>query len=212
MPRPPIFHSGRAALAALAAGSLLAACAGQPAALTDVRYDLGPATATASTTSTASTTGTLPPLRVLAVIAPSSLDNDGFRYRVGYASQQSARYATSHWTTSPARLLTQRLRAALASRVSVLTGADAVVAPMLRVDLDQFEQVFDSKTESSGVVSARATLIEDGKVIGQRSFRARAPASTPDAAGGARALAVASDELIGQISAWLSAQPLVFAR
>lgn len=200
----PIFHLCRAALAALVAGSLLAACAGNQAALADIRYDLGPAAATASTA------GTLPPLRVLDVIAPPPLDNDAFMYRVGYASLQSARYATSHWTTSPARLLTQRLRAALASHASVLTGADAVVAPTLRVDLDQFEQVFDSETESSGVVSARATLIQDGKVIGQHSFLARAPASTPDAAGGARALSAASDELIGQIAAWLSVQPLVF--
>ena len=200
----PLFHLCRAALAALVAGSLLAACAGNQAALADIRYDLGPAPATSSTA------GTLPPLRVLDVSAPPPLDNDGFVYRVGYASLKSARYATSHWTMSPARLLTQRLRAALSSHVSVLTGGDAVVAPTLRVDLDQFEQVFDSETESSGVVSARATLIQDGKVIGQHTFLARAPASTPDAAGGARALAAASDELIGQIAAWLSVQPLVF--
>ena len=201
----PIFHFCRAALAALVAGSLLAACAGNAAALSDIRYDLGPAAATAPPPS-----GTLPPLKVLDVNAPPPLDNDGFMYRLGYASQQSARYANSHWTTSPARLLTQRLRAALATHASVLTGAEAVPAPVLRVDLEQFEQVFDSATESSGVLSARATLIQDGKVIGQRSFLARAPATTPDATGGARALASASDELVAEVAAWLSVQPLVF--
>lgn len=198
----PIFHLCRAALALLAAGSLLSACAGNTAALSDVRYDLGPV-------APASAQGTLPPLKVLDVNAPPPLDNDGFMYRLGDASLQSGRYATSHWTTSPARLLTQRLRAALAAHASVLTGADAVPAPVLRIDLDQFEQVFDNATESSGVVSARATLIQDGKVIGQHTFLARAPASTPDAAGGARALAFASDQLVSQISAWLSVQ--VFA-
>ncbi|TDV18500.1 ABC-type transport auxiliary lipoprotein family protein [Paraburkholderia caballeronis] len=195
----PISHLCRAALAALVAGSMLAACAGNPAALSDVRYDLGPVAA-------APASGALPPLKVLDVSAPPPLDNDGFVYRLGYASQRSARYANSRWTMSPARLLTQRLRTTLSSHATVLTGADSVPAPMLKIDLDQFEQVFDSATESSGVLSARATLIQDGKVIGQRTFVSRAPASTPDASGGARALAAASDELVGQIAAWLSVQ------
>ena len=194
----PIYPLCRVALAAFAA-SLLAACASNAAALSDIRYDLGPASAKPAL-------GALPPLKVLDVGAPPTLDNDGFMYRIGYASLQSARYANSHWTMSPARLLTQRLRAALTSQATVLTGADAVPAPVLKVELDQFEQVFDNATTSSGVLSARATLIQGGKVIGQRNFVARAPASTPDAAGGARALAFASDELVGQIAAWLSMQ------
>jgi len=200
----PIFNLCRATLATLAGASLLAACAGNAAALSDVRYDLGPV-------KTVSASATLPPLKVLDVVAPTPLDNDGFMYRLGDASLRSARYANSHWTAPPARLLTQRLRAALAAQASVLTGADAVPAPVLRVDLDQFEQVFDNENESSGVVSARATLMQDGKVIAQRTFLARAPASMPDASGGARALASASDELVSQISAWLSVQPLAFA-
>jgi cholesterol transport system auxiliary component len=198
----PNCHLCRAALAVFIAGSLLAACAGNTAALSDVRFDLGPVR-------TASATGTLPPLKVLEVNAAPAIDNDGIRYRLGDASLQSSRYANSHWTASPARLLTQRLRAALASHASVLTGADAVPAPVLRVDLDQFEQVFDSANQSSGVVAARATLIRDGKVVAQHAFLVRAPASMPDAAGGARALASASDELVSQIGAWLAVQPLV---
>jgi cholesterol transport system auxiliary component len=197
----PIYPLGRAALAALIAGSLLAACAA-PAALSDVRYDLGPL-------APASSPSTLPPLKVLDVSAPAPLDNDAFMYRLGSAPLRTARYANSHWTTSPARLLTQRLRAGLMSHASVLTGADAVPAPVLRVDLEQFEQVFDTETRSSGVVAARATLIQDGKVIGQHTFLSRAPASTPDASGGAHALASASDELVAQIATWVSMQPFV---
>ncbi|MEC4601267.1 ABC transporter, partial [Burkholderia vietnamiensis] len=34
----------------------------------------------------------------------------------------------------------------------------------------------------------------------------RAPSSTPDAAGGASALAAASDELVAQIAAWVGVQ------
>lgn len=188
-----------AALAALAIGTL-AACAGRSAALSDIRYDLGPQQEAAPASAS------LPPLKVLEVSAPVTLDNDGILYRLNGDSQRSGRYADSRWTMSPARLLTQRLRTSLGARATVLSGADAVQAPMLKIDLDQFEQVFDNATESSGVLSARATLIQGGKVIAQRAFVARAPASTPDAAGGVRALAAASDAFVSEVGAWLSVQ------
>ncbi|PLZ03472.1 ABC transporter [Burkholderia sp. WAC0059] len=195
-----LLQPGRLALAALVLCAGLSACAGNPAAIADTRYDLGPPGAPPAA-------GTLPPVKVLDVSAPPALDNDSFAYRLSYADpQRIAHYAGSHWTMSPARLLTQRLRAALASKATVLSGGDAVAAPMLKVELDEFEQVFDSSTESSGVLSARATLIQNGRVLGQHTFVARAPASSPDAEGGASALAAASDQLVGQISAWLSVQ------
>jgi cholesterol transport system auxiliary component len=43
-------------------------------------------------------------------------------------------------------------------------------------------------------------------------FTASAGAPTADAAGGARALAAASDDLIAQLGAWLGAQPLTASR
>ncbi len=152
-------------------------------------------------------------VKVLDVSAPATLDSDKLIYRLSYAdAQQTASYANSHWTMPPAQLLTQRLRAALSSRGTVLTGGDGVRAPVLKVDLEEFEQDFDGQAQSHGAVSARTTLIVDGKVIGQRTFIARAPASSPDAAGGARALASASDDLVAQITAWLGVQALVAAQ
>jgi cholesterol transport system auxiliary component len=187
-----------AALAAFAIGTL-AACAGSSVARQDIRYDLGPPEAPSAAAS-------LPPLKVLEVSAPPTLDHDGILYRLSGDAQRSGRYAESRWTMSPARLLTQRLRTALASRATVLSGADPVQAPMLRVELTEFEQVFDSSTQSSGVLAARATLTQGGKLIAQRSFVARANASTPDAAGGVAALRAASDDFAGQLGAWLGSQ------
>ncbi|MXN80065.1 ABC transporter [Burkholderia sp. 4701] len=185
-----------AALAALAL-TLAAGCASERAALSNIRYDLGPAASTA-------TAGTGPALKVLDVAAPDALDSDKFVYRLAYAdAQRTAVYRDSRWTAPPAQLLTQRLRAALSSRGAVLEGSDGVRAPTLRIDLNEFEQVFDGETQSHGAVTARATLTLDGKVLGQRTFVARAPSSTPDAAGGARALATASDDLVAQIAAWV---------
>ncbi|WP_175976668.1 ABC-type transport auxiliary lipoprotein family protein [Burkholderia sp. BCC1047] len=192
----------RPAAAALAVLTLVlaAGCAGNDAVLSNIRYDLGPA-------SSVTTTGSGPALKVLDVAAPDALDSDKFAYRLAYAdAQHVAVYRDSRWTAPPAQLLTQRLRGALSSRGTVLEGADGVRAPTLKVDLSEFEQVFDGQSQSHGAVTARATLMQDGKVLGQRTFVARAPSSTPDAAGGARALAAASDELVSQIAAWVGVQ------
>ncbi|GBH25806.1 ABC-type transport auxiliary lipoprotein family protein [Burkholderia vietnamiensis] len=180
--------------------ALAAGCAGNSAALSNVRYDLGPAAPVGST-------GTGSALKVLDIAAPDALDSDKFVYRLAYAdAQRTAVYRDSRWTAPPAQLLTQRLRAALSSRGAVLEGSDGVRAPTLKVDLTEFEQVFDGQSQSHGAVTARATLMQDGKVRGQHPFVSRAPASTPDAAGGARALAAASDELVAQIAAWVGVQ------
>ncbi|WP_438820239.1 ABC-type transport auxiliary lipoprotein family protein [Burkholderia lata] len=188
-----------AALAVLTL-SLAAGCAGNSAALSNVRYDLGPATSVV-------TAGPGPALKVLDVAAPDALDSDKFAYRLAYVdAQHVAVYRDSRWTAPPAQLLTQRLRGALSSRGTVLEGSDGVRAPTLKVDLNEFEQVFDGQSQSHGAVTARATLTLDGKVLGQRTFVARAPSSTPDAAGGARALATASDQLVSQIAAWVGMQ------
>lgn len=200
-------------LAALALGTLLAACAGNPGSINDVRYDLGlqssqdaPGAQGAQAAPAAS--GAKPLLKVLAVNAPPPLDNDGILYRMSFDSQRTARYANSRWTMSPARLLTERLRTSLGAYATVLAGGDAVQAPMLKVELYEFEQVFESPTQSAGVLAARATLMQGGKVLAQRSFATRAPAATPDAAGGVHALQAASDDFTNQLGAWLSTQSI----
>ena len=199
-------HSAGAALAFVLAFGMLAGCAGTPAALADIRYDLGPAPQIA-------TSGPMPAVKVLEVSAPETLTSDKLIYRLSYAdAQQTSAYANSHWTMAPGELLTQRLRNAMSQRGTVLTGADGVSAPVLKVDLSEFEQVFDSRTQSHGAITARATLTQGGKVLAQRTFIARAPASSCDAAGGAQALAAASDDLVAQISAWLGVQALVAAQ
>ena len=96
---------------------------------------------------------------MLDVTAPDTLDSDKLIYRLSYAdAQQTAAYANSHWTMAPSQMLTLRLRNALSSRGTVLTGADGVRAPVLKVDLSEFEQVFDTQSDSHASVTARATL------------------------------------------------------
>ncbi|MBB2927309.1 ABC-type transport auxiliary lipoprotein family protein [Paraburkholderia silvatlantica] len=200
--------AGSALLAALALGALLAACAGSSASINEARYDLGLQSSQEAQAAPAApgAPGARPLLKVLAVSAPPPLDNDGILYRMNFDSQRTARYANSRWTMSPARLLTERLRTSLGAHATVLAGGDAVQAPMLKVELYEFEQVFESPTQSAGVLAARATLMQGGRVLAQRSFATRAPAPTPDAAGGVRALQAASDDFARQLGTWLSTQ------
>jgi cholesterol transport system auxiliary component len=201
-----LWSSGAAAAVLLAFGVLVAGCAGTSAGGADVRYDFGPPGVAASAAS-------LPAVKVLEVSAPPVLESDQLIYRLSYAdAQQTGSYANSHWAMTPSQLLTQRLRGALGSHGTVLTAADGVAAPVLKVDLTDFEQVFDSPTQSHAAIGARATLIRNGKLVGQRTFSAQTPAASADAAGGARALATASDDLVAQIAAWLGAQATVAAQ
>jgi cholesterol transport system auxiliary component len=201
---------GLIAVCALAGVAVLTGCASNAPATPNERYDLG-ATPTANASNNAAP---MPPVKVLAVSAPRNLETDAFTYRLTYVdAQRTGSYSNSHWTMPPAQLFTQRLREALAARGPILSGADPVrAAPLLEVELTSFEQDFDAPQQSHGLVAVRATLTQQGRVLGQRSFTAKANAPTSDAAGGARALADASDDLIAQLSAWLAAQPLTSAR
>jgi cholesterol transport system auxiliary component len=198
--------SVRVVCAIVLAVGVLAGCAGS-SKVPDTRYDFGPAPV-AQTASTA-----MPTIKVLAVGAPETMASDKIIYRLSYAdAQQTASYANSHWTMNPSELLTQRLRNALSLRGTVLTGGDAVSAPVLRVDLSEFEQIFDSQTQSHGSVIVRATLTYRGKVLAQQTFTASVPAKSADAVGGAQALAAASDDVVAQISSWLGSQALAAAQ
>ena len=115
----------QAMLAALALGALLAGCAGNAGTVTDIRYDLGLQSAQGAQDAPAApaASGAKPPLKVLGVIAPPPLDNDGILYRMNFDSQRTERYANSRWTMSPARLLTERLRTSLGAQATVLSGS-----------------------------------------------------------------------------------------
>lgn len=182
-------------------GTALVGCTlGMPAAVSNIRYDLGPANPPAYT-------GALPTLRLFDVRTPRVLDSDDILYRLSYADPtQTAAYANSHWAMRPSQLLTERVRDALAAHGAVLGGGQAVNAPLLTIDLEQFEQVYDGEGQSHGALTARATLTHEGKVVAQQTFVARAPASMPNAAGGVHALAAASDDFVAQLVAWLGMQ------
>jgi len=140
------------------------------------------------------------------VTAPAWMDNSGMYYRLAYQNPATPqRYAESRWVMSPAALLTARLRASIAhgrEGIFVPAGNDASHEYSLAIELDEFDQIFDQADRSRVLVAARATLRGSDRSRRERVFVIERPAPTPDAAGGARALTQATDELVSRIIDW----------
>ena len=148
-------------------------------------------------------------LLVHDVSAPAWLDSPFIYYRLAYqdATRPQA-YADSRWVGSPAELFTNRLRRQLAASGSgiIQPGDDARVQYALRVDLEEFVQVFEAPGKSKAVVRFRASVLGKRSLAAQRNFIVERPAKTPDAEGGVRALIGASDEAVEQLVGWTAQQ------
>jgi hypothetical protein len=78
----------------------------------------------------------------------------------------------------------------------------------LRLELEEFSQLFDSPQQSTGLLVLRATLTQASptgeQLINQRSFTLQRPAPTPDAAGGVQALSEASEAVALEVGDWVA--------
>lgn len=168
-----------------------------------VQYDFGPAPARKPTQSLRKA------LLIYDVSAPGWLDSTFIYYRLAY--QDAARplaYADSRWVGPPAELIGSRVRGRLAAsgKGGIVHPADGARASYaLRVELDEFAQVFDAPKQSRAIVRLRASVLGRSALLAQKSFTVERTASTPDAEGGVRALIEASDEAVDQLVAWIVA-------
>lgn len=185
----------------------LAACSIGPAPKDAASaYDLGAAPAAAQGQARIKSSVLVQP-----VSAPSWLETYSIVYRLNYQDpSRQLTYANSRWAAPAATLVTQRLRAQLAavSDGGVLSVADSARADYaLRVDLEQFDQVFDSAEASRGVILARASIVNLARrsLTAQKTFSIEKSASSANAEGGVRALAAGSHELVDAIVAWTAA-------
>ena len=197
----------------------LTGCAGSSPGGRPAVYDFGPMSPAA--TPRPAQPASQPPLLISDIEAAPALDSTAVLYRLAYADpQQLKAYALTRWSMTPAQLLRQRLRERLAERRTVLNTGDAgAVSPApaptqnrqtpatLRLELEEFSQLFETPTQSVGLLRLRATLVQTGpggdKWLMQRSFRVRQPAASPDASGGVRALTAATEAALQEIDDWL---------
>jgi cholesterol transport system auxiliary component len=179
-------------------------------------YDFGPGQVTTS----APQLPTKPPLVLADVEGAGALEGSSVLYRLGYADDRQLRpYGQARWSAPPPQLVRQRLRELIGrDRVVLNPGEGAALARtggqlprLLRMELEEFSQLFDSPAESVGLLRMRVTLLESTaggeKVLAQRNVVVRRPAATADAPGGVRALAQAVDAAAEEISQWLAQVP-----
>ncbi len=154
----------------------------------------------------------LPTLVLADVESTAALDSTAVMYRLGYSDAQQLRpYAQARWSMAPAQLVRQRLREQLGQRRAVLHAAQGLAAAKpamtLHLELDEFSHWFETAERSSGLVRMRATLAQSEggieRLLAQRSFVVQRPSGSADAAGGVRALTVATDALIQELEQWL---------
>jgi cholesterol transport system auxiliary component len=171
-------------------------------------YDFGPGALTAPAT----TRPALPSIVLQEVEAPPALDSAAVLYRLAYSDAQQLRpYAQARWSMPPAQLVRQRLRESLSLKRAVVNPGESMVPLTLRVELQEFSQLFDTTQASSGLVRLRATLTEAkggaDRLVAQQVFVAQRPAASADAPGGVRALMAATDAAVEEIGTWLEQQP-----
>jgi len=203
--RPVLRAVARGALAATLLASLAGCALGPEPGPPLVIYDFGVVPAQRDV-----------PVRIRASlsvpdpVSPAWLDSDSMIYRLAYADGAQPRvYSRSRWAGTPTELLSARLRARLAEVTGpgLAYSRDGVQGDyVLRVEIDEFSQVFDSPTESRGLLHARATLILGVRraTLAHRAFGIERPAPTADAAGAAAALSLASNDLIDALIDWLA--------
>lgn len=130
--------------------------------------------------------------------APAWVDQNAQVYRLGYDNPQQLReYAQSRWAGPPSQLVAQRLRQRLA-----LPAAGGYCG--LQGHMEEFAQVFDSATQSRGVLRLTWRLTDrQGATVATTPVAVDAPAASADARGGAVALAAATDRAAEVTADWL---------
>lgn len=170
-------------------------------------YDLGPPPASVAAAAPGEA------LALAPIEAAAALDGTAMVYRLNYAGagQQPRAYAQARWSMPPAQLVRQRLRDQLSQQRVVLNPAEGPAGWILRLELEEFTQVFETPDRSVGLVRLRATLLETvngrERLVAQRRFTVQRPAASADAPGGVRALTAASDVATDEIVQWLYQAP-----
>lgn len=211
-----------AALGLAGAGlALLGGCAALPdKPVRSLMYDFGPGAlpVQSATPVVAGAAVMLPPLALADVtVAGGALDSTAMFYRLGYSNAQQLRpYTQARWSMPPALLLDQRLRQRLGQQRVIFKAREAAAlrrsqeasVPLLRLELEEFSQLFSTPGASAGLIRLRATLLAISpageQLIAQRAVTVQRPAPSADAAGGVQALSAAADAAIDELAQWLA--------
>jgi len=167
----------------------LAGCGGNAAAPAPRTFDLGFSAPNAR----------LPALRVASVRAIAPFDGVQMRFRLAWRNpSELADYAHSQWAAPPAELIRKQLLRAV---------GEGVAKCGLEIELQEFSQVFASKETSEARIELRVALANASTRIAARGVTVVEPGAGSDAASGAAAMARATERVLGELAAWVGAQP-----
>ena len=141
------------------------------------------------------------PRLALDVRSPAWFDSLNIDYRLAYDNPLKQReYADSRWAGAPGVLLAQRLRQQLGT-----VNDNGSSACLLRVELQEFSQVFASPQQSQALIQANVQLFDARRqLLVARQLTVERPAASSDAAGGVAALVDASNDFGRQLAGWLA--------
>ena len=176
---------GAAALAVLA---LIAGCGGNATHAVPRTFDLGVTPPAAK----------FPALRVSSrAVAP--FDGVQMYYRLAWRNpSEIADYAHSLWAAPPAELLRKQL---------LRSAGEGPGQCTLEIEVQEFTQVFSSKEASEARIEMRVALATGPLRIASRGVTVIEPNAGAEASSGATAMARAADRALGEIAAWVAAQP-----
>jgi cholesterol transport system auxiliary component len=135
----------------------------------------------------------------IEVAAPRWLDSVNLYYRLAYADAAQPRiYTQTKWVMPPPYLVEARIKERAVAGGTLIGGA----GPVLKIELDEFSQVFTSAASSKAVLRARVTLASGREVLRQKAFAVEEPAATADGPGGAAALRRAGETFADAVLTW----------
>jgi cholesterol transport system auxiliary component len=151
----------------------------------------------------------LPLIQLADITASNALSSNMMLYRLLYADDQRIySYANNRWNMTPVQLLTQRIKTQFAAHgVNFIEyGINNLNTLQLRLELEDFNQYFTDATHSYAQLQIRASLIRDRKLLAQTMLQQQVKTDSADAPAGAKAMRLATDELISNLTHWLCEQ------
>lgn len=132
--------------------------------------------------------------------APLWFDSLGIGYRLAYAEPARLReYARARWAGPPAQLIQLKL----VRELGLVAAGQGRTSCVLRLDIAEFSQVFDTAIASRAVLQGRVQWLDRGRArLVEQSFSFTQPAATADSKGGVAALTAALDQLSAAIGLW----------
>ena len=174
-------------------GLILAGCAGSRAQAPTAVFDLGPATSRLVPEGRWANVG-------LEVRAAPWIDGTAIAYRLAYDDpNRLLAYTQSRWAGPAAQLFGQRLR----QQLGLAAGGPCLV----RLEVEELSQVFETPEKSSVVLQGRMTLADkQRKLIAERPLALNRPAAGADARSGVAAFAELAARAAQEMAAWLELQ------